>query len=58
MKIINAIIENYKAIKRVEIELDVLKKELLPKIAAEKDFKPKEVRWDDAPLIGALDFVD
>ena len=40
---------------QIEAEIDVINKHIIPDISKEKDFKPKEVNWKDAILIGAMD---
>lgn len=40
---------------RVEIYINILMNDIIPAVAAEKEFKPKEVKWENAVTIGSLD---
>jgi hypothetical protein len=45
----------YLANERVEYFVDDVLENIIPAIAAEKDFKPKEVSWDKAITIGSME---
>jgi len=40
---------------RVEVCANIIKNEVIPMIASEKEFMPKEVSWSGSPTIGSLD---
>lgn len=40
---------------QVEVEIDIITEYIIPDIAKEKDFKSKEIKWEDAVLIGTID---